>query len=180
MVGESVLNDAVAMITFRAVTHYGVNLKAEWESIMLSFMVTGVGSAVMGTAVGLCAALCFKLMGMGRRGDLPHVEATIFTAFAYGSFVCAELPENSGIVAAMFAGMTMRQFARPNLSKRGREYTEVLLKVMTTLADNIIYLLVGFSLTIEIPYGLSPELPTPFRKPSMTFLKLSMNLPGMC
>ena len=30
---------------------------------------------------------------------------------------------------------------------------------MTTLADNIIYLLVGFSLTIEIPYVLNPELP---------------------
>ena len=30
---------------------------------------------------------------------------------------------------------------------------------MTTLADNIISLLVGFSLTIEIPYVLNPELP---------------------
>ena len=36
VVGESVLNDAVALITFRAVTHYGVNLKNEAESIILS------------------------------------------------------------------------------------------------------------------------------------------------
>ena len=159
VVGESVLNDAVAMITFRAVTHYGVNLKAEWESIMLSFLVTGVSSALLGTAVGLIAALSFKIMGMGRRGDLPHVEATIFTAFAYGSFVCAELPENSGIVAAMFAGMTMRAFARPNLSPKAQVGVDSLLKVMCTICDNIIYLLVGFALTIEIPYVLSPDLP---------------------
>jgi len=154
-----VLNDAVALITFRAITHYGVALKSEWESIVLSFVVTGVGSALMGVATGFLAALSFKYMGMGRRGDLPHVECTIFAAFAYGSFVCAELPELSGIVGAMFAGMTMRAFARPNLSSKARVYIDVLLKVMATVADNIIYLLVGFALTIEIPYVLRPDLP---------------------
>ena len=88
---------AVALIAFRAITHYGVSLKSEWESIVLSFVITGLGSAIMGVATGMIAALSFKYMSMGRRGDLPHVECTIFAAFAYGSFVCAELPENSGI-----------------------------------------------------------------------------------
>ncbi len=159
VVGESVLNDAVALITFRAITHYGVNLKNEAESIVLSFVITGLGSALIGVGVGLLCALAFKLMGMGRRDDLAKIEATIFGAFAYGSFVCAELPENSGIVAAMFAGITMRAFARPNLSPSARQYVDVLLQIMTTLCDNIIYLLVGFSLTIEIPYVLRPDLP---------------------
>lgn len=151
--------DAVALITFRAVTHYGVDLKDEWESIVASFVVTGLGSAAFGIASGLICALFFKICGMGRRGDLPHIEATIFTAFAYGSFVAAELPENSGIVSALFAGMTMRAFARPNLSSKGQLYCDVVLRIMTTLADNIIYLLVGFALTIEIPYVLRPDLP---------------------
>jgi sodium/hydrogen exchanger 8 len=159
IVGESVLNDAVALITFRAITHYGVNLKNEYESIILSFLITGLGSAILGVVVGGIAALSFKWMGMGRRADLPHVECCIFAAYAYGSFVCAELPENSGIVAAMFAGFTMRAFARPNLSPGARQYVDILLKVMATFADNIIYLLVGFALTIEIPYVLRPDLP---------------------
>ena len=115
VVGESVLNDAVALITFRAITHYGVNLQSEYDSIILAFAITGLGSMVIGVLTGCFAAYCLKVMGMGRRGDLPHIEATIFCAFAYGSFVCAELPEFSGIVAAMFAGMTMKTFARPNL-----------------------------------------------------------------
>ncbi len=159
VVGESVLNDAVALITFRAITHYGVNMKNEWEAIVLSFVITGLGSALIGVVVGLAASLALKIMGMGRRGDLPHVETVIFTAFAYGSYVCSELPENSGIVAALFAGMTMRAFAKPNLSKRATIYVESLLKVMVTICDNIIYLLVGFALTIEIPYVLRPDLP---------------------
>ena len=148
VVGESVLNDAVALITFRAITHYGVNLKNEVESIILSFVMAGLGSAAIGSVVGGIAALSFKVMGMGRRGDLPHIECTIFIAFAYFSFICAELPENSGIVSALFAGMTMRAFASPNLSPRSRLYVEVVLKVMTTICDNIIYLLVGFALTV--------------------------------
>ena len=45
----------------------------------------------------------------------------------------------------MFAGMTMRAFARPNLSPKARVYIDVLLKVMATVSDNIIYLLVGFA-----------------------------------
>ena len=52
-----------------------------------------------------------------------------------------------------------RAFARPNLSSRARLYVDVLLRVLVTLCDNIIYLLVGFALTIEIPYVLSPDLP---------------------
>jgi len=159
VVGESVLNDAVALISFRAITHYGVNFKNEVESIVASFAITGGSSAIVGVGIGVLGAIVFKGMGMGRRGDLPHIEAVIFYAFAYASYICAELPENSGIVASMFAGMTMRAFVRPNLSAQGRIYVKVFLQVMVTIADNIIYLLVGFALTLEIPYVLSPELP---------------------
>ena len=41
VVGESVLNDAVALISFRAVTHYGIDALDEYESILISFVFTG-------------------------------------------------------------------------------------------------------------------------------------------
>jgi len=170
VVGESVLNDAVALISFRAVTHFGINMQAEWENILFSFISTGVGSAFLGVGVGVLAAFTFKMMGIGLRSamkrsslvdaherehiasDLPHVECIVFVAFAYVSFVGAELPENSGIVSSLFAGFTMRAFARPNVSVQGRAQVDSLLKVMSSLADNMIYLLVGFALTIELEY----------------------------
>lgn len=154
VVGESVLNDAVALIAFRAVTHYGINMKDEYESIILSFIITGLGSAAMGVMVGAFAAFSLKIMGMGKpsRSDLLSVETVIFIAFAYVSFVGAELPENSGIVSALFAGFTMRAYARPNLSPAAAINVDAILKVMSTFADNTIYLLVGFALTIELEY----------------------------
>lgn len=159
VVGESVLNDAVALIAFRAITHYGLAVPSEAASIAVSFVLTGLGSALMGTLFGLGASATLRLLGMGRRADLAHVEGAVFACFAYGSYVCSELPENSGIVAAMFAGMAMRAFARPNLSARARIYVDVLLQLLTTLCDNTIYLLVGFALTLELPFVLRPDLP---------------------
>jgi len=104
--------------------------------------------------VGAFAAFSLKIMGMGKptRSDLLSVETVIFIAFAYVSFVGAELPENSGIVSSLFAGFTMRAYARPNLSPAAAVNVDAILKVMSTFADNTIYLLVGFALTIELEY----------------------------
>eukprot|EP00325_Prymnesiales_sp_UTEX-LB-985_P028940 CAMPEP_0174727810 /NCGR_PEP_ID=MMETSP1094-20130205/50542_1 /TAXON_ID=156173 /ORGANISM="Chrysochromulina brevifilum, Strain UTEX LB 985" /LENGTH=412 /DNA_ID=CAMNT_0015929633 /DNA_START=10 /DNA_END=1248 /DNA_ORIENTATION=- len=176
VVGESVLNDAVALITFRAVTHFGVHMRDEYTSITISFIITGVGSALMGVIVGLIAAYLFKIMGMGARAarknssrlnasvrahiasEIPHVECIIFVAVAYISFVGAELPENSGIVASLFCGFTMRAYARPNLSARARVQCDSLLKTMAGFTENSVYLLVGLALTIELEFVTNETL----------------------
>ncbi len=161
VVGESVLNDAVALISFRAVTHYGIDAFNESESIVLSFVITGVGSAIMGVVIGGTAAFTFRVMGMGKRHEghqMPHVECIIFVLVAYISFVGAELPENSGIVSSLFAGFTMRAYARPNLSVSARAGTDSLLKVVASLTENTVYLLVGLALTIELEYVTNDSL----------------------
>jgi len=176
VVGESVLNDAVALIAFRAVTHYGVNMADESESIFASFMITGLGSAFMGVGMGCLSAFTFKTMGIGLRAtkkrsalvdaherhhiasDITYVECVIFFMFSYIAFVAAELPHLSGIVSSLFAGFTMRAYARPNLSADARLRVDSLLKIMSCVADNIIYLLVGFALTIELEYVFRVDL----------------------
>jgi sodium/hydrogen exchanger 8 len=159
VVGESVLNDAVALISFRAVTHYGINTFDEIESISLAFVITGVGSAAVGCTIGACAAFTFRVMGMGKQSHLmPHIECIIFVLVAYISFVGAELFENSGIVSSMFAGFTMRAYARPNLSAPARVGIDQLLKVFASLSENTVYLLVGLAITIELEYITNEDL----------------------
>lgn len=77
---------------------------------------------------------------------------------AYISFVGAELPENSGIVSSLFAGFTMRAYARPNLSVSARTQCDALLKVLAVLTENTVYLLVGLALTIELEYVTNDTL----------------------
>jgi len=103
-------------------------------------------------AVGYLAGLFLRCLGMARTGELPHIEACIFWSFAYGSFVCAEVPENSGIVAAMFCGITMQRFAKPHLSLAAQMYVEHIIKLLCCICDTSIYLLVGLALVLEVPW----------------------------
>ena len=84
--------------------HYQLDLSSEAGNVFLSFLSTSSASVLVGVAAGLLSALFMHSLGMGERGELPHIEALLFWVFAYGSFVCAEMPHMSGIVAAMFCG----------------------------------------------------------------------------
>ena len=84
-------------------------------------------------------------------------ETGIFLCFAYGSFVLAEVPHWSGIVASLFAGVAMRRYARPNLSEVGRAHVDAMLTVLVALADSIIYIYVGFALVVDVQVCLREE-----------------------
>jgi len=157
VVGESVLNDAIALIAFRAIGQYGSTLHTESRSVLASFGTIALGSLATGTALGALAALALKVMKIGRSKEVPQLEAGIFLCFAYSSFVLAEVPHWSGIVASLFAGVAMRRYARPNLSEAGRAHVDAMLTVLVSLADTIIYIYVGFALVVEVRVCLSEQ-----------------------
>jgi sodium/hydrogen exchanger 8 len=112
--GESVLNDAVALILFRSILHYGVFAEfspgVHLPMVLLSFVVTAVGSLLYGVGIGLGAALLLKGLGLGRSGRMPSVEMGLFWCCSYFAFIGAEVPHLSGIVASLFCGITMRRY----------------------------------------------------------------------
>ena len=89
------------------------------------------------------------------------MEAGIFLCFAYSSFVLAEVPHWSGIVASLFAGVAMRRYARPNLSEVGRAHVDAMLTVLVSLADTIIYIYVGFALVVDVQICLREQQQQP-------------------
>ena len=153
VVGESVLNDAVALIAFRSIAHYGINLGSEVGSVVASFLAIAAGSVSIGVVVGGACALFLRCLAMSKSADLPQIETCLFFSFAYGAFVCAEMPHFSGIVAAMFAGIVMRRYATPHLSAGARKQVDAFLKLLCTLCDTFIYLLVGLALVLEVPWA---------------------------
>jgi NhaP-type Na+/H+ or K+/H+ antiporter len=115
--GESVLNDAVSLIVFRSILHYSVlsnfvdNLHVHLSTIALSFCITAAGSILYGVCVGVTATIFFRVSGLGRSGQAPAVECALFWVLSYFSFVGAEVPHLSGIVASLFGGIVMRACA---------------------------------------------------------------------
>jgi len=159
--GESVLNDAVSLILFRSVLHYGVFTEfspgIHLPAVAASFVVTALGSILFGIGVALLGALLLKMLGLGREGRVPSVEMSLFWTFSYISFVGAEVPHLSGIVSSLFCGLAMRRFAAPNLSPPARKHVDRLLKVMATVADTTVFLLVGLAVVVYID-ELDPAL----------------------
>ena len=152
--GESVLNDAVAIIFFRSILHYGV-LSTFAPTIHLpyiafSFLLSFFGSMIWGVASGLLAALCFKALQLGRHGDRPALEVALFWVLSYLSYVSAEVPHFSGIVAALFCGVTMRAYVHPNLSPKARAIVGTFASTVATCAETVIFLLVGIALVFYV------------------------------
>ena len=105
--GESVLNDAIAIVLFTSFAKFiGQEKTFSRMSIgvlhfILDFFLTSVGSLCLGTISGLCTALLFKKIDM-RHNRL--VEITCYILLMYIPFLLAEIMHLSGIVTILFTG----------------------------------------------------------------------------
>ncbi|MEO1093127.1 MAG: cation:proton antiporter [Pseudomonadota bacterium] len=102
--GESLLNDAAAIVLFAAVLEV---LQGEGDpgvqGIATSFAATFAGGGLLGAAAGYLASLA-----VARSRDTPEVATTISLALPYLTFVVAELYfDISGVVAVVLSGLVL-------------------------------------------------------------------------
>ena len=122
MFGEGIVNDAVCIILFNTVNDFaknndtGFNAKAAGV-ITLEFLVLGVVSLMIGLGFGLAQSYLMKKVRSFTRD--PVAECAIIFAFAYISYVCAELGHQSGIITILTCGLTMAHYGWYNLSPQG-------------------------------------------------------------
>ncbi|CAM9861986.1 unnamed protein product [Choristocarpus tenellus] len=115
--GESVLNDAVAIVLFRTfLREYSVQESFTLSTLpgtIWSFTLISVGSLTVGVLVGLsCSFLCKHT----RLRDYPKFEISLLFLFSYGSYAFAEAAELSGIMSIFFAGVVLAHYNTFNLS----------------------------------------------------------------
>jgi len=153
--GESVLNDAVSIVVFRSILEFYLTpfYAHNIPSVVLAFFKTATFSAVIGFFVAAAAALTFKGLGMAHHagdGDLSAAvfECSLFWAFSYLSYVASEALYLSGIVSTLFAGIFMARYVTPNLTRRGLRLTAGAYRVIATLADFLVFLLVGMAIVV--------------------------------
>ena len=77
------------------------------------FLVLFLGSAAIGVIFALATSLFFKHIAFR---SVPSIEFSIVIMSAYFPFVFAEALQLSGIMAILFAGMTMAHYLHFNLS----------------------------------------------------------------
>lgn len=117
VMGESIVNDAVAVALFRAFcdsivqpadasTIFGALLEVVWLL---------VGSIVIGAVVALLTSMLFKLLRPSDR----HLEAGLVLLLSYAAFTLGESVAMSGIIASLAAGLINNYFTQKNMTQDG-------------------------------------------------------------
>uniref|UniRef100_A0A8C4DUP2 Sodium/hydrogen exchanger n=1 Tax=Dicentrarchus labrax TaxID=13489 RepID=A0A8C4DUP2_DICLA len=143
--GESVLNDAVAIVLSSSIVAYqpaGDNSHSfEAMALLKSFGIfLGVfsGSFALGVATGV--------MTFTKLRDFPLLETALFFLMSWSTFLLAEACGFTGVVAVLFCGITQAHYTFNNLSPDSQDRTKQLFELLNFLAENFIFSYMGLTL----------------------------------
>mmetsp|Transcript_23087 Transcript_23087/g.72008 ORF Transcript_23087/g.72008 Transcript_23087/m.72008 type:complete len:417 (-) Transcript_23087:480-1730(-) len=147
--GESVLNDAVAIVLYNSLlvfrsepVTFATCLGAVW-----SFVVIFAGSLAVGTLVACLSALMFKGGNFKEHdrgsGHGAVVEVCLLLMFPYVSYMLAEGLQLSGIVSVLFCGIIMAHYTVENLTDEAQATSQGFFKVLAHLAETFVFIYMG-------------------------------------
>lgn len=141
--GESLFNDATAIVTFNIIL--AVILSGQRFGLLslqqgsLAFLVSFIGGIAVGGLVGFLMQFPIKLSK-----DNPLVLATFTTIVAYGTFLISEeIAHVSGVIGVVSAGIVLGWFKTNNLKPEARLFLNEFWEYLAFLANSLIFLLVG-------------------------------------
>ncbi|XP_057333082.1 sodium/hydrogen exchanger 6 isoform X2 [Microplitis mediator] len=149
--GESVLNDAVAIVLSGSIQNYGARYQtgtggfetlAFFQALSDFIRIFGL-SLLIGATMGCITALLTKFT---RVRDFPLLESALFVLMSYSTFLIAEAADLTGIVAVLFCGICQAHYTYNNLSTESRQRTKQLFELLTFLAENFIFSYIGVSM----------------------------------
>ncbi|XP_071516129.1 sodium/hydrogen exchanger 6 isoform X2 [Panulirus ornatus] len=145
--GESVLNDAVAIVLSSAIESYG-SASGGFETsafflAILNFLWIFSMSFLIGSVMGCLTAILTKFT---RLKDFPLLETALFVLMSYSTFLMAEAADLTGIVAVLFCGICQAHYTYNNLSIESRGATKTLFELLNFLSENFIFSYIGVSM----------------------------------
>lgn len=148
--GESILNDAIAIVIFETaqryrpggVRHGALSVAGFFEAIGYFFLIF-FGSLFLGVVVGIGTALLLKYTLVRR---FPKIESCLVILIAYASYYFANGATMSGIVSLLFCGITLKHYAYYNMSRRTQLTTKYVFQVLAQLTENFIFIYLGLTL----------------------------------
>ncbi|KFV88550.1 Sodium/hydrogen exchanger 9 [Struthio camelus australis] len=157
--GESVLNDAVAIVLTYSISIYSpkenpnaFDAAAFFQSVG-NFLGIFAGSFAMGSSYAVVTALISFIVSIFQHltkftklCEFPMLETGLFFLLSWSAFLSAEAAGLTGIVAVLFCGVTQAHYTYNNLSPDSKMRTKQLFEFMNFLAENVIFCYMGLAL----------------------------------
>eukprot|EP00434_Breviolum_minutum_P019046 symbB.v1.2.016791.t1/scaffold1270.1/size227213/3 len=146
--GESMINDAVAIVVFEIMNSaevFGDPCDHQTAQNVPLAIVLGICQKLIASVVLGCVSAVVLILLL-RFASLKHsqlMEILYIMACAYLIYGLAETSHASGIIATLFGSMMMGIYAKPHLSSEGLLLATFFVKGMATLADTFTFLIVG-------------------------------------
>lgn len=157
--GESILNDAIAIVLFETAQRYKEGAAAGNLTILSLFEAIGFflfvffTSVVIGIVIGVGTAIILKYTHVRK---YPKIEACIILLIAYASYFFSNGVKMSGIVSLLFCGITLKHYAYYNMSRRTQLTTKFIFQITAQLSENFIFIYLGLTLFTETDLVYKP------------------------
>ncbi|KAG6041544.1 hypothetical protein E4U41_003704, partial [Claviceps citrina] len=159
--GESILNDAIAIVIFETAQKYNKGEAASSYGILSFFEATGIfllvffTSLLIGVVVGVGTALLLKFTYLRR---YTKIESCLVFLIAYATYFFSHGIHLSGIVSLLFCGITLKHYAYFNMSRRTQLTTKFIFQVISQLSENFIFIYLGLALFTDNALSFEPPL----------------------
>ena len=141
--GESVLNDAIAIVLFKTFLSYyedDADHSIRLIEMLVDFVINAGLSIIVGITLGLLCSFIYKHT---RLSDYHHLEMALLFLFCYGCYATAEAVGLSGIMALFFNGIVLRHYNSYNLSKEANVTAEQIFGTLAVISETIVFLYMG-------------------------------------
>ena len=177
--GESILNDAIAIVLFDTAQKYKKSSGGDNFTVLTFFESIGTflgvffGSLFFGIIVGVATSLLLKFTLVRR---FPKIESCLVFLIAYSSYffsnaihmsgeptstILLQMKEETdfellGIVSLLFCGICLKHYAHHNMSRRTQLSTKYIFQILAQLAENFIFIYLGLSLLTQTDLEYKP------------------------
>jgi len=150
--GESLFNDATALIAYRAAVVATVTGVFVLTDTIGAFIVAATGGIILGYVVGRVMAAIVSWL------DDPPVEVVLSVLIPYAAFLPAEQLGLSGVLAVVTAGLVIGRRLGTILSSSSRVLWLTTWKMVGFVLNGLLFVLIGLALP-EILEGLTEMSP---------------------
>lgn len=137
--GESLFNDAAALVTLRTAIAAIAGSISLWQ-VGLDFLLAAFGGIVVGLLVGLVATQLRK------RLEEPVTDTALSFAVPFVAYLLAEVAHGSGVLAVVVCGLMLGHESPRILSGSTRLASRLNWQTVQFLLENMVFLLIGLQL----------------------------------